>query len=101
MRFKRATTGVNWRELKRGALVSMFEPQKILFDTIVSTKFLKFVSFSGFGTDKTTALADLAVIYAGKKFLDSDDELEYKRSKAASPDIDEGTNNDKKPKKKP
>lgn len=94
--------GITWRELKRGELVSAFEPQKITFDKIVSTKFLKFISLSGFGTDKTTAIADLAVIYAGGKLPDSDDELEYKRSKIESPDIDEGTNKDnKKPKKKP
>jgi len=94
--------GVNWRELKRGELVSTFEPQKILFNQSVSTKFLKFVSLSGFGIDKTTAIADLTIIYAGAKLPDSDDELEYKRSKAASSDIDEGaTPGDKPTRRKP
>ena len=88
-RIQTSDDGVNWAELKRGALVSTFEPQTISLDRIVSTKFLKFVSLSGFGADKITALADIAVIYAGKKLLDNDDELEYKRSQAASSDIDE------------
>lgn len=86
--------GNTWRELKRGELVSTFNLQKILLDQIVSTKYLKLVSLSGFGNDKTTAIAELAVIYAGAKLPDADDDLEYKRSKSASTDIDEGTNND-------
>ncbi|MDQ6786719.1 MAG: discoidin domain-containing protein [Acidobacteriota bacterium] len=98
--------GLNWKDLKRGELVSMFEPQKILFDKNVSTKFIKLVSLSGFGADKTTGIADLAVIYTGAKLPDDAEDLEYKRVKSASTDIDEGTNADdkkgnsnKKPKK--
>lgn len=91
-----------WREVTRGALVSAYEPQRILFNQTVSGKFLKLVSLSGFGNDKTTAIADLAVIYAGAKLPDTDEDLEYKRNQSASPDIDEGTNNNtQKPNKKP
>ena len=91
--------GTNWKELKRGALDSTFEPQKILFGQTVSTKFIKFVSLSGFGADKMTAIADLAVIYTGARLPEDTEDLEYKRVKSASPDIDEGVNtDDKKPK---
>jgi hypothetical protein len=94
-----STDGTNWTEVKRGELVSTFDPQKISFGSNVTAKFFKITSLSGFGADKTTALADVAVIYTGPKLPDSDEQLEYKRSKAASPDIDEGVPDDKKPKK--
>ena len=95
--------GANWKDLKRGAMVSTFDPQKIMFDRNISAKFIKLISLSGFGADKTMAIADLAVIYAGAKLPDDAEDLEYKRSKSASTDIDEGTDaDDKKPvKKKP
>ena len=38
------------------------------------------------------ALAELAVVYAGPKLPDeADDAPDYKRSRTATPDIDEGT----------
>jgi hypothetical protein len=91
--------GATWRELKRGALVSTFAPQKILFGENVSAKFIKIISLSGFGAvDKTTAIADLAVIYTGARLPEDTEDLEYKRVKSASTDIDEGVRqDDKKP----
>ena len=59
--------GRDWQDLKRGALASTFDPQTISFGRNVSAKFVKIVALSGFGADKTTALADLAVIYTGPK----------------------------------
>jgi len=95
-----STDGTNWSEIKRGSLISTFDPQTIAFDRNVVAKLIKINSLNGFGNDKTTAVADVAVIYTGPKLPDSDEELEYKRSKAASPDIDEGAApDDKKPKK--
>ncbi|HQU85287.1 MAG TPA: discoidin domain-containing protein, partial [Pyrinomonadaceae bacterium] len=92
--------GKNWTEIKRGALVSTFDPQKILFGKTVSAKYLKLVSLSGFGNDKTTAIAEIAVIYEGAKLPEDASDLEYQRVKSASTDIDEGVNaDDKKPKK--
>ena len=41
--------GKNWSEIKRGELVSTFDPQKILFGKTVNAKYLKFTSLSGFG----------------------------------------------------
>jgi beta-galactosidase len=95
--------GSNWRDLKRGALLSTFNPQKIDFGANVSAKFIKIISLSGFGAlDKTTAVADLAVIYTGAKLPEDMEDLEYKRVKSASTDIDEGVQpDDKKPKPTP
>jgi len=93
--------GTNWREIKRGSLVSTFDPQTIEFDAAITAKFVKFVSLSGFGTDKTTALADIAVIYGGPKLPDDESDLEYKRVKSASPDIDESIPADERKPKTP
>jgi len=94
--------GTNWQEIKRGELVSTFSQQTINFGKTVSAKFVKLTSLSGFGTDKTTAIADLAVIYTGTKLPEDTEDLEYKRVKSASTDIDEGINaDDKKPKSPP
>ena len=57
--------GSVWNEVQRGYLVSTFAPQRIEFSRTVSTKYLKLISLSGFGPDKTTSLAELAVVYAG------------------------------------
>ncbi len=86
--------GTSWREIKRGALVSTFDPQRIDFGQTVTAKFVKFVSLSGFGTDKVTALAEIAIIYTGPKLPADEDDTEYKRSISASPDIDEGVKPD-------
>ena len=92
--------GTTWREVKRGQLVSTFDPQRIDFGQNRSAKFIKITSISGFGADKQTALADVAVTYTGPRLPDSEEEIEYKRSRASSPDIDEGvTPEEKKPKK--
>ena len=95
-----SSDGTNWSDLKRGELISTFDPQTIAFGKNVVARFIKIASLGGFGTDTTTALADVAVIYTGSKLPAGDEELEYKRSKAASPDIDEGvTPEERKPKK--
>jgi len=84
--------GSDWRDVVRGELPSTFAPQQIEFPRTITAKYLKFVSLSGFGTDKTTALAELAVIYAGPKLGEpGDGPMQYQRNKSATPDIDEGT----------
>jgi hypothetical protein len=62
--------GSDWRDVARGELLSTFAPQQIEFSKTITARYLKFVSLSGFGPDKTTALAELAVIYAGPKLTD-------------------------------
>jgi alpha-L-fucosidase len=59
--------GQQWREVKRGALVSTFAPQSVRFSQPVSARHLKLTALSGFGPDATASLAELAVIYAGPK----------------------------------
>lgn len=54
--------GNEWRDVVRGELLSTFKPQRIAFAKAVTGRYLKLVVLSGFGTDKTTALAELAVI---------------------------------------
>jgi beta-galactosidase len=59
-----------WRDVVRGELVSTFAPQQIQFPRTITARYLKLISLSGFGVDKTTSLAELAVIYAGPKLDD-------------------------------
>jgi len=54
-----------WNDVQRVTLPSTFAPHTIEFQRTISTKYLKLVSLSGFGPDKTTSLADFAVIEAG------------------------------------
>jgi hypothetical protein len=83
--------GAEWRDVVRGELLSTFAPQQIEFPKMITARYLKLISLSGFGTDKTTALAELAVIYAGPKMTAADGStIEYQRSKTATPEIDEG-----------
>jgi hypothetical protein len=59
--------GSVWNDVQRAYLGSTFAPQRIEFSRAVTTKYLKLVSISGFGPDKTTSIAEFAVIYAGPK----------------------------------
>jgi beta-galactosidase len=81
----------NWREVFRGELLSTFAPQKIEFARTVTARYLKLVSLSGFGADKRTALAEVAVIYVGPKLVEREGGVfEYERNRTATPEIDEG-----------
>ena len=83
--------GKEWHDALRGELLSTFAPQEIQFPRAITARHLKLISLSGFGSDKTTALAELAVIYAGPKLKEvGDGAIQYERNKSASPDIDEG-----------
>jgi hypothetical protein len=53
--------GIVWSDIARGELKSTFEPQKIEFSRTIKARYLKLVSLTGFGVDKTTALAEVAV----------------------------------------
>ena len=93
--------GSDWREVARGDLLSTFAPQQIGFINTVTARYLKLISLTGFGTDKTTSLAELAVIQAGAKRKTSGETMQYQRSRSATPDIDDVPDADKKPKPKP
>ena len=80
-------------------MLSTFDPQRIELGETITSRFIKFVSLSGFGADKTTAIAEFAIINAGPPLPPDPRDMEYQRVKSASPDIDEGTGTeDKKPK---
>ncbi len=59
--------GQQWTEVARGEFPCTFDPQRVLFAKTVSSRYLKFTALSGFGSDPSAALAELAVIYAGPK----------------------------------
>jgi hypothetical protein len=59
--------GSVWNDVQRAYLGSTFAPQRIALSRAVTTKYLRLVSLTGFGDDKTTSLAEFAVIYAGPK----------------------------------
>ena len=83
--------GKEWRDARRGELVSTFAPQTIEFAKPITARYFKLISLSGFGADKTTALAELAVIYGGPKLNQTGNgPIEYQRNKTATPEIDEG-----------
>jgi len=92
--------GNDWREVARGELPSTFAPQQIEFSKTHTARYLKLTALSGFGPDKTTALSELAVMYAGPKFTGKNGTIEYQRSRSATPEIDEGPVIDKQPKPK-
>jgi hypothetical protein len=84
--------GQKWREVMRGELVSTFHPQQVRFPQVITARQLKFTALSGFGSDTTAALAELAVVYAGPKLADDGTgTTEYQRVRSESTDIDEGT----------
>jgi hypothetical protein len=87
--------GSVWSDVARGELPSTFAPKKIEFSRTVTARYVKLVSLSGYGTDKTTSLAELAVVYAGPKLNESGEPIEYQRNRSATPDIDEGPGREK------
>jgi beta-galactosidase len=87
--------GTTWRDVKRATLGSTFAPQKVLFEQGVMARYLKLTSLSGFGADRASALADVAVMYTGPKLADEAGEIEYQRSRPISVDVDEAGIDDK------
>ena len=88
--------GSTWREVKSGALGSSFSPVRIDFAKEEHARHLRFTSRSGFGADPVSALAELAVIYTGPP-LAGGSNVEYKRARSASEDVDEGVETPAKP----
>jgi len=82
--------GVNWQPLLGGQLASTWNPQTISFGKTITTKHLKLTALSGFGPDQATALAELTVLYAGPKLPENTGQIEYRRVRTASTDIDAG-----------
>lgn len=62
---QQSNDGVEWFSVVNGELASTFKVQKIIFDKILTTKYLRFISLSGFGGDTDSSLAEFAIIYEG------------------------------------
>lgn len=88
--------GRQWRDVRRATLGSTFEPQSIRFDN-VTARWLKLTALAGFGADRASALADVAVSYTGPALPDEDGELQYQRSRSTSTDVDEAGMEDRRP----
>lgn len=81
--------GLAWRDVTRATLGSTFDPQTVRFDQTVTARWLRLRSLSGFGSDRASALADVAVLYTGPRLPDEPGELTYQRSRSTSSDVDE------------
>ncbi|WP_395399624.1 sugar-binding domain-containing protein [Pseudoduganella sp. UC29_106] len=92
--------GQQWREAARATLGSTFDPQTIRFAQPVTARHLRLTSLSGFGADRSSALADVAVLYTGPALPEDTSALEYKRSRSSSPDVDEAGMDDRRPAKR-
>ncbi len=93
--------GKLWNNIHQGELVSSFAPKRIEFSRPISARYLKLISLSGFGTDKLTSLAELAIIPADPRLNPGASDIEYQRGRSATPEIDEGTGAPKQPKPSP
>jgi len=83
--------GTHWQERARGHLASTFDEQQISFPQTATARYVKLIGLSGYGTDHSAALAEVAVRYAGPKLAEVPaGEVEYKIIRTASPDIDAG-----------
>jgi hypothetical protein len=97
-RLDRSDDGTHWSEITQGSLPSSFDPHPIEFGQTLTVRHLKLTALAGFGTDTNTALAEVAVIYAGPKLAADNGQIEYHNIRTASPDIDAGGSNPAKPK---
>ncbi|HEV2437772.1 MAG TPA: discoidin domain-containing protein [Verrucomicrobiae bacterium] len=61
-----------WQKIASGELASTWNPQTIHFVKTVTATRLRFIALSDFGDDHSTALAELAVLYAGPKLAGMD-----------------------------
>jgi beta-galactosidase len=82
--------GEQWRVVASGELGSTWAPQRLAFPAKISARQLRFTAASGFGRDNSTALAELAILYAGPKLTPDSGTVQYQRSRSTSTDVDEG-----------
>jgi hypothetical protein len=83
--------GQHWREIQRGELASTWSPQTLRLSDPVRARSLKLTALGGFGSDTSSALAELAVLPVGRRLPDAAElKVEYRRARCTSTDIDEG-----------
>jgi hypothetical protein len=87
--------GTTWRDVAQATLASTFDPQTVRFGRTVTARWLRLTSLSGFGPDRASALADVAVLYTGPALPEEGGELEYQRSRSTSADVDEAGMDDR------
>ncbi len=82
--------GAHWREVAHGELQSTFDPQEIRFAGMITAKYVRLTARSGFGVDTSTALAELAVIYAGPRLAEPGTEpMRFHRVESTTPEVNE------------
>ena len=89
--------GQAWRDVQRAALGSTFAPKQVVFEQAVTARYLRLTPLSGFGADRASALADVAVMYTGPALADETGELEYQRSRSVTVDVDEAGIDEQRP----
>ena len=80
--------GTNWQVRAQGQLASTWDPQTIALEKTITAKHIKLTARSGFGPDQSTALGELAVLYAGPQLPENTEPMEYHHVRTASTDID-------------
>ncbi len=86
--------GQAWCEVASGELASTWNPQTVRFPQIATARQLRLTALTGFGSDTSAALAEIAVLYAGPQLPENADApVEYKRIRSTSSDVDEGGGN--------
>lgn len=88
-RIEASADGTTWQEVARPELASTFDPQTVRFGRTVTARALRLTALSGFGADRASSLADVAVLYAGPPLPDEAGDVEYRRSRSTSADVDE------------
>ena len=89
-RLESSDDGTNWQQICTGNLPSTFDPIPIPFASTITASQLRLTDISGFGSDDSASLAEIAVDYAGPKLAEDSGKVEYKQIRTASPDIDAG-----------
>lgn len=96
-RIEASDDGQQWREIRRATLGSTFDPQTVPFEHGVTARYLRLTSLAGFGTDRASALADVAILYTGPRLPEDTTDLEYKRSRSVTVDVDEAGMDERRP----
>jgi len=96
-RIEASDDGEQWRDVRRVTLGSTFDPQTVRFDAGITARWLRLTPLSGFGQDRASALADVAVLYTGPALPDEDRDIDYQRSRSTSADVDEAGMEERKP----
>ncbi|WP_158206864.1 discoidin domain-containing protein [Pseudoduganella flava] len=89
--------GATWHDVTDATLGSTFAPQTVRFQAPVTARWLKLTALDGFGADRASALADVAVTYVGPPLPDDAADVQYQRSRTSSTDIDEAGMDERKP----